>query len=235
MALKYLTDIDLNKNELQNAVIQILPTDPQNLSTKTNNSVGDSGLIWFNSSDGFLKYFNGTNIVPLYEININDIKAGIGNATTASSGLMSSTDKATLDGIVSTGGEPNQNAFSYVKVGSSTVAADSKTDTLELVAGSNITLTPDTSNDKVTIEAAASTFSKKIDGVTFDGSADIIHYGVCSTDPTNDDKTVSCNNFNLVTGARIVVLFTKRVTWGISGTTLNVNGTGAKSIYYQGN
>ncbi len=44
----------------------------------------------------------------------------------------------------------NQNAFSNVKVGSSTIAADTATDTLELV-GSNVTLTPDTTNDKVTI------------------------------------------------------------------------------------
>lgn len=48
-------------------------------------------------------------------------------------------------------GDANQNAFSNVKVGSSTIAADTTTDTLELVAGSNITLTPDTTNDKVTI------------------------------------------------------------------------------------
>lgn len=46
--------------------------------------------------------------------------------------------------------EVNQNAFSNITVGSTTIAADTKTDTLTL-AGSNITLTPDTANDKVTI------------------------------------------------------------------------------------
>lgn len=55
--------------------------------------------------------------------------------------------------------EVNQNAFSNVKVGSTTVAADSKTDTLELVAGTNITLTPDATNDKVTIIAKDTTYS----------------------------------------------------------------------------
>lgn len=49
--------------------------------------------------------------------------------------------------------EKNQNAFSNVVVGSTTIAADSATDTLTLVAGSNVTLTPDASNDKVTIAA----------------------------------------------------------------------------------
>lgn len=44
----------------------------------------------------------------------------------------------------------NQNAFSNVKVGSTTIAADTTTDTLTLV-GSNVTITPDATNDKVTI------------------------------------------------------------------------------------
>lgn len=45
----------------------------------------------------------------------------------------------------------NQNAFSNITVGSTTVSADSVTDTLTLVAGSNITITPDATNDKITI------------------------------------------------------------------------------------
>ena len=47
--------------------------------------------------------------------------------------------------------EVNQEAFSNVKIGSTTIAADSKKDILELIAGSNITLTPDAANDKITI------------------------------------------------------------------------------------
>jgi len=74
------------------------------------------------------------------------------NATASAAGLMSASDKTKLNGIAS-GAEVNQNAFSNVKVGSTTIAADSKTDTLELVAGNNITLTADATNDKVTIAA----------------------------------------------------------------------------------
>ena len=47
----------------------------------------------------------------------------------------------------------HQNTFSTVKVGSTNVVADKAGDTLELAAGSNITLTPDATNDKVTIAA----------------------------------------------------------------------------------
>ena len=47
--------------------------------------------------------------------------------------------------------EVNQEAFSNVKIGSTIIAADSKKDTLNIVAGSNIILTPDATNDKITI------------------------------------------------------------------------------------
>lgn len=60
------------------------------------------------------------------------------------------TEKNKLAGVAS-GAEVNQNAFSNVAIGASTISADSKTDTLTLVGGANITLTPDATNDKITI------------------------------------------------------------------------------------
>lgn len=73
-----------------------------------------------------------------------------GTATSSVAGFMSAADKAKLDGIQA-GAEVNQNAFSQIKVGTTTVDADSKTDVLELVAGANIAITPDATNDKITI------------------------------------------------------------------------------------
>lgn len=72
--------------------------------------------------------------------------------TGATNGLMTAADKKKLNGIAS-GAEVNQNAFSNVKVGSTTVAADTKTDTIELVAGGATTITPDATNDKITISS----------------------------------------------------------------------------------
>lgn len=43
---------------------------------------------------------------------------------------------------ISTSADPNQNAFSYVKVGNTTIAANAQTDSITLIAGANITLTP---------------------------------------------------------------------------------------------
>ncbi len=71
-------------------------------------------------------------------------------ATSSSNGMMSNTDKAKLD-TVAAGAEVNQNAFSNILVGSTTIQADGKTDTLEMVAGTNIALTPDATNDRLTV------------------------------------------------------------------------------------
>jgi hypothetical protein len=58
--------------------------------------------------------------------------------------------KDKLDGI-DAGAEVNQNAFSNVVVGSVTVSADSKQDTLTLNAGGLVNITGDATNDSVTI------------------------------------------------------------------------------------
>jgi hypothetical protein len=69
---------------------------------------------------------------------------------------MTSAERSKLSGIA-TGAEVNQNAFSNVAVsGQTTVAADLKTDTLTLVAGTNITLTTDAATDSITIAATGS-------------------------------------------------------------------------------
>lgn len=67
-----------------------------------------------------------------------------------------------------------------------------------------------------------------IDGVSFDGSTNILHYGVCSTGASTAAKTVSVTGFVLAAGARVEVKFTNENT--AASPTLNVSDTGAKSI-----
>lgn len=57
-------------------------------------------------------------------------------------------------------------------------------------------------------------------------------YGTCSTTPFTAAKTVQVSNFSLETGARILIQFDRTNT--ASSPTLNVNSTGAKSIWYRG-
>lgn len=84
-----------------------------------------------------------------------------------------------------------------------------------------------TAADEATVLANA----RAIDGVEFDGSAAIIHYGACTVSASTKVKTVSCANFVLNTGSRIIVKFSNTNT--ASEPQLNVNSTGAKYIYYK--
>ena len=123
-------------------------------------------------------------------------------ASTSANGLMTSAQVTKLNGIAE-GAQVNQNAFSNVVVGSTTVAADSKTDTLTLAAGDNVTITADATNDKITIAATDTvythpTYTSKPSGlykVTVDGTghvsaattvtkADITALGIPAQDTT---------------------------------------------------
>lgn len=74
--------------------------------------------------------------------------------------------------------------------------------------------------------------ARNINGISFDGSANRINFGVCSTSAATAAKTVACTGFALMTGAEITVFFNTTNT--AANPTLNVNNTGAKPIYYRG-
>lgn len=57
-------------------------------------------------------------------------------------------------------------------------------------------------------------------------------YGACTTSAGTTAKTVSVDNFSLETGAHVSIKFNNANT--ATSPTLNVNSTGAKTIYYRG-
>ena len=101
-----------------------------------------------------------------------------------------------------------------------------------------VTINPSTKTITATTFSGNATSATKlkdartIDGVDFNGTAEITHYGTCSTATATAAKTVALTGFKLVTGSRIAVKFT--VTNTASSPTLNVNSTGAKAIVYRG-
>ena len=76
MAIKYLNNLDLNKNQLQNAVIQVLGTAP---STPT------AGQIYYNSSDNYVYYYNGTAWTS-FAGDIEEITTSTANQLTVTNG-----------------------------------------------------------------------------------------------------------------------------------------------------
>ena len=118
-------------------------------------STGETGKIYIAKDTNKTYRWSGTNYV--------EISTSLALGETSSTAYRGDRGKIAYDhsqtSHAPSNAEVNQNAFSNVKVGSTTVAADSKTDTLELVAGTNVTLTPDATNDKVTITAKDTTYS----------------------------------------------------------------------------
>lgn len=137
------------KDEVDNKISELVTSMTWKPAVAT---FSDIATTYPNPREGWTVVTTDTNIAWRYtngawiEISANTIPV----VTSSVNGLMTSAMLGKLDGIA-TGAEVNQNTFSNVKVGTATIGADSKTDTLELVAGSNVTLTPDTTNDKITI------------------------------------------------------------------------------------
>ena len=110
-------------------------------------STGESGKIYVDTATNLTYRWSGSTYV--------EISQSLALGETSSTAYRGDRGKIAYDhsqiSHAPANAEVNQNAFSNVKVGSTTISADNKTDTLELVAGTNVTLTPDATNDKVTI------------------------------------------------------------------------------------
>jgi hypothetical protein len=136
-------------------------------------------------------------------------------ATTSSNGLMSNTDKTKLDGIA-VGAQTNQMAFSNVLVGSTTIQADSATDTLTLIAGTNISLAPDATNDAVTI------------GVT--GTVASATTAAACTGNAATATTATTTTGNAGTATKLATARTIAISGKVTGTATSFDGSAAISI-----
>lgn len=140
--------------------------------------IDNSSTIKINSDEQI--YVDGANI------SISASGLGINATSNSSPNKYFATDGTIQE--IPTPGDPNQNAFSKVKVGSTTINSTTTTDTLELVAGTNVTLTPNTTNKTVTISASGGGTGSylPLTGGTMSGDIDM-NYGH------------SLNNVNYVT------------------------------------
>ena len=184
-----------------------------------------SSLYYWGAGDVVEFYYNGTQWDLLNVSNTNttysSLSAADATAGNATTGRLI-TAQVLHNKIVEMLPSVTQTATSGGEVGKITINGTSTT----LYAPTQTSV----SGNAGTATALAN--KRTIDGVNFDGTANISHFGTCSTAAGTAAKTVDLTDFTLATGSRIAVKFT--VTNTATNPTLNVNGTGAKAIMYRG-
>lgn len=76
--------------------------------------------------------------------------------------------------------------------------------------------------------------ARNIEGISFDGTANIVRYGRCSTPGDDQIKNVDIPNFDLVTGARITVKFDNTNTKANPKLQISKQSLTTKPIMYRG-
>lgn len=209
MAMKYLTSIDLVKNEIQNAVIQVLTTPP---------AAPKEGQIYYNSTDKFIYRYDGANWGPVGVVynqasTTGAVITGLDNkgdvTTTNVIGLTLSGYTPVTDGYVSAdmtieaalkaldtavknavagGGEVNQNAYSNVTVkkqsAAVTAVAGQAADATLAANAKTDTLVMQTGNKWVDVNGTGKTITigHSLSGVTAGTTGDASHVAKVTVD-----------------------------------------------------
>ena len=174
----------------------------------------------------------------------NVVADGTGDTLTfvAGSGITLTTD-ASADSVTITNSATGANAFGNILVsGQSTVAADSTNDNLTLVAGSNMTITTNASNDTITFASSGgggggsqNVFSNiGVSGqgtIQADATTDTLTFEAGSgislaTDTTNDKLTITNTGTVNVANAASTI---KEFKYDISSSTTTITGSDANS------
>lgn len=198
-------------------------------SAKSSEYTGETGKIYVDMNNNKTYRWSGSTYVVISET--------LALGTTASTAFAG--DKGLVAYNHSQAAHAPSNAEKNIIVGIQKNGADLSVDASRKVNITVPTKTSELTNNSGFITSSANVASatklataRAIDGVNFDGSAAITHFGTCSTAAGTAAKVVSLTSFTLVTGARITIKFT--VTNTAASPTLNVNGTGAKPIVYRG-
>lgn len=203
----------------------------------TNNTcyLGDSTHRWGTAYINTL-YVNGTD----GELNITDTKVTVRDETSSGSPTSKTLAKYVTDKIQTTSSSASSSADKWTNARNFTIKDSAPTPN----AGTTIQVDGSVDVDlilpptiKATLKGKADEASKAdkltnyvtIDGVGFDGSANITHFCVCSTPANTIAKTATKSNFTLAAGAIVTVVFINTNT--ASNPTLNVSNTGDYPIY----
>ena len=250
--MDYLTNLNLNKNEIQNAVIQPLAVAPSNPK---------EGQIYYNSTDKFIYRYNGTAWGPIGVVYQQGSTTGAvitgldgnGNVTTTnvigltltgyapvsggyvSAGMTLQQAIAALDeavkNAVAGGGEVNQNAWSNI-----TVPTQSTNVTSEVAGESSaVTIAANTKTDTFTI--ASGDAWTKVDANATNKKITLGHKFSGVTNGTYGDAThvakVTVDKAGHVTGAESVEIVGAKYITGLTSnaqTQLNAKVPNTRTV-----
>lgn len=173
-------------NNITANLFRIIPRDSDFLDRK----LGSRGEIYFDRQTNTLRLFDG------------NVTGGISLAKDDLSNVSNSDflAKSVAAGVGSAG---SSNSFSTISVsGQSSIAADSSTDTLTLIAGTNVTITTNATNDSITISATgAGGASNSFSTITVPNQNSI--FAESSTDTLN---IVGGKNISIATDGKTITI-----------------------------
>jgi hypothetical protein len=185
MAVNYLSSIDLNKNELQNAKIHVLATAPLN---------PQEGQIYYNSTDNKLYFYDGTSFV--------DASGDIKSVVTSTSTTLQITDStgpnpsiATVTAAITNGGTglaTGDQIYDFVTDSATTIASlNAITENVTIGDATDVTVT--TSGDlevtgDLTVNGTTTTVNSNI--VTIDDPVFTLGGDAAPTSDDNKDRGI---------------------------------------------
>lgn len=136
------------------------------------------------------------SIAPEYLTKINTAKS---QSDTNKTDITALTKR--IDGIVETGGEANQDAYSNIKVGTTTLAATSKTDTVAFAGGTNISVAGSTAGGNKSVS-----FSHAVPTGAAAKTAGFYKFATDSTGHATNLTAVAASDITALIGAHSLTL-----------------------------
>lgn len=141
----------------------------------------------------------GTWAIRVDELTRNDIETAKSQSSTNKTDIAALTKR--VDGIVATGGEANQDAYSNIKVGSTTLAATSKTDTVAFAGGTNISVAGSTADGNKSVS-----FSHAVPTGAAAKTAGFYKFATDSTGHATSLTAVAASDITALIGAHSLTL-----------------------------
>ena len=233
MAISYLNDINLNQNELQNAVIQSLGAEP---------SSGKAGQVYYNNgsinaANKGLWLYNGSQWV---RVGVTyDLSAGTVSSNTVPINLVGSDGTTDTVNIKGAGGATITQSNGTITI----TTAEAATAT-PIIAGIGAVGTSSKyakedhvhpAQTSVTGNAGSATklaTRRGIDGILFDGTESIAHFATCNMTGSVYSVDITCSGFMLYAGSWIAIQFTGGGSSSSNALSLNINQQGGKNVKY---